>query len=386
MRAVLRREMRRIATRRLELLLLVVLPAVALGFTWAIFSAGLPRDLPVAVVDLDHSRLSRQLVRMIDATPTVRVSERPADTRAAEELILEGRVYAYVLLPEGLERDARRGQAPPVVAYTNAQLLVPASLVRRDLLAATGTLSAGIKLRRLRAAGETEASARVRFEPVRADLHALFNPQLNYVSYVFVALFPTLLHIFVLLAAVNSVGSELREGTAGEWLATAEGSAPRAIAGKLLPSTLAFLGVAAAAMTALFGIAGVPMRGSLALVLLGTLLFVLAYQAIGVLVVALAANLRFATSVAAFIASPAFAYAGITFPAIGMPAFARLWGALLPLTHYLKLLVDQSMKGAPLSVSAPSILALLAFVVAASLLAWPRLRRVLCDERYWGKP
>ena len=128
------------------------------------------------------------------------------------------------------------------------------------------------------------------------------------------------------------------------------------------------------------------MRGSLGLVLLGTLLFVLAYQAVGVLIVALSANLRFATSIAAFLASPAFAYAGITFPTMGMPAFARFWGALLPLTHYLKLLVDQSMKGAPLSVSAPSLLALLAFVVVAPLLAWPRLLRVLGDPRFWGKP
>ena len=384
MKAVLRREMRRIVTRPLELLLLVVLPALALGFTWAIFSAGLPRELPVAVVDQDHSRLSRQLVRMIDATPAVHVAERPADPKAAEELVLAGRAYAYVLLPEGLERGVKRGQAEPVVAYTNAQLLVPASLVRRDLLAATSTVSAGIKLRRLRAAGETEASARVRFEPVRADIHALFNPQLNYVSYIFVALFPTLLHVFVLLAAVNSVGSELREGTAGEWLETAGGSVTRALAGKLLPSTVAFLAVAAVAMGVLFGLAGVPMRGSRALLLLGTLLFVLAYQATGVLIVALFANLRFATSVAAFLASPAFAYAGITFPTMGMPAFARLWGALLPLTHYLKLLVDQSMKGAPAAVSAPSLLALLAFVVAAPLLAWPR-RRVFGDSRYWGK-
>jgi ABC-2 type transport system permease protein len=378
--------MRRITTRPLEPLLLVVLPVAALGFTWAIFSAGLPRELPVAVVDQDHSRLSRQLVRMIDATPTVRVSERPADPKEAEDLVLAGRVYAFVLVPEGLEREVKRGRAQPVVAYTNAQLLVPASLVRRDLLAATSTLSAGVKLRRLRAAGETDASARVRLEPVRADTHALFNPQLNYVSTIFVALFPTLLHVFVLLAAVNSVGSELREGTAGEWLETARGSVPRALAGKLLPSTGAFLAVAGGAMAVLFGLAGVPMRGSLPLVLLGTLLFVLAYQAIGVLIVALTANLRFATSVAAFLASPAFAYAGITFPTIGMPAFARFWGALLPLTHYLKLLVDQSMKGAPASVSFPALLALLAFVVLVPILAWPRLRLVLRDERHWGRP
>ena len=324
---------------------------------------------------------------MIDATPTVRVSERPADPKAAEELVLAGRVYAYVLLPEGLERGVKRGQAEPVVAYTNAQLLVPASLVRRDLLAATSTLSAGIKLRRLRAAGETEASARVRFEPVRADIHALFNPQLNYVSYIFVALFPTLLHVFVLLAAVNSVGSELREGTAGEWLETAGGSVPRALAGKLLALDRGLPGRGRGGDgRPLRRSRACPMRGSLALVLLGTLLFVLAYQAIGVLIVALFANLRFATSVAAFLASPAFAYAGITFPTMGMPAFARFWGALLPLTHYLKLLVDQSMKGAP------------ALGLRALAARPPRLRRrgpaprvaaaarVLGDPRYWGKP
>lgn len=385
MRAVLRRELSRIASRPLEPLLLVVLPSLSLALTWAIFSSGLPRELPVAVVDEDHTRLSRQLVRMIDATPTVRVASRPSDPEAARELVLSGRAYAVVVVPEGLERGARRGRPEPVVAWTNAQLLVPASLVRRDLQAATATLSAGVEMRRLRAAGETAESAAARFTPVRADVHALFNPQLDYVSYLFAALLPTLLHLFVLLAAVNSVGAELREGTAGEWLAAAGGSLARAVAGKMLPSTALLVGVAVSATAVLFGAAGVPMRGSPALLLLGTVLFVLAYQAIGILLVALFANLRFATSVAAFLASPAFAYAGITFPTMGMPAFARFWGSLLPLTHYLRLLVDQSMKGAPASVSWPGILALLGFAVVPLLLAWPRLRRVASDPGFWGR-
>lgn len=385
MRAVLRRELRRIARRPLLPLLLLVLPAASLLFTWGLFSAGLPRELPVAVVDLDHTRLSRQLTRMFDATPTVRVVERLADPRQGEERILSGDVYAFVVLPAGMERDLRRGHSAPAVAYTNAQWLVPAALVRRDLQAATATLSAGVELRRLRASGETEASARARFEPVRADVHALFNPQLDYVSYLFVALFPTLLHIFVLLAAVDVVGSELREGTAGEWLAAANGSVARALVGKLLPSTLCFLAVTAATMAALFGGWGVPLRGSVGLLLLASLLFVLAYQAIGVALAAALANLRFATSVAAFLASPAFAYAGITFPALGMPPFARAWGALLPLTHYLQVLVEQSLKGSPAGVSTPPLLALLAFVVVLPPLAWRRLRRVASDPRFWGR-
>ena len=385
MRAVLARELRRIRSRPMEPLLLLALPGLALALSWAIFSAGLPRELPVAVLDRDHTRLSRQLVRLVDATPTIRVSERPEDPRAAEELVLSGRAYAWLLVPEGFERDVRLGRRSPVVAYTNAQLLVPASLVKRDLQAAVGTFSAGVKLRRLRAAGETGESAAARFEPVRAELHALFNPQLDYVTYIVSALFPTLLHVFVLLAAVNSLGSELREGTAGEWLAAAGGSLPRALAGKLLPGTVCFLLVAGAAAAFLFGVHGVPLRGSPGLLLLGTLGFVLAYQALGVLLVALSANLRFATSMAAFLASPAFAYAGITFPTMGMPAFARFWGALLPLTHYLRLLVDQSLKGAPASVDAVPLAALFATALACVLAAGPRLRRVALDPRYWGR-
>lgn len=385
MRAVLRRELRRIATRPLEPLLLFVLPALALALTYGIFSAGLPRELPVALVDQDHSRLSRQLARMIDTTPTVRVAFRPDEKGAAEDLLLEGRCYAVVLVPRGFERDVKRGGRSPVLAYTNAQLLVPASLVRRDLLAAVSTLSAGVELRRLRAAGEMAQAAAVRFEPVRAEIHPLFNPQLNYVSYIFVALFPTLLHVFVLLAAVNSVGSELREGTAGDWLAVAGGSLPRALAGKLLPASLDFLAVAGAALAFLYGALGVPLRGHAGLIALGTLLFVLAYQAVGVLLVALCANLRLATSVAAFLSSPAFAYAGITFPTMGMPAFAQAWSALLPLTHYLRLLVEQSMKGAPPLVSLPPLAALLAFAILAPLVAWPRLRRVVRDPSCWGR-
>ena len=385
MTVVLARELRRIATRPLEPLLLLALPALALGFTHAIFSAGLPRELPVAVVDEDHSRLSRQLVRMIDATPAVRVAGRPADPLQAKDLILQGRAYAWVHVPAGLERDVKRGAAAPVVAYTNAQLLVPASLVRRDLLAATSTLSAGIKGRRLRLAGETEAGALARVEPVRADVHPLYNPQLNYVSYIFVALFPTLLHVFVLLAAVNAVGSELREGTAGEWLAAARGSLPCALAGKLLPATVTFSLVAFAAMAVLFLRVGVPMRGSPALLAGGTVLFVLAYQAIGVLLVALFPSLRIATSAAAFLASPAFAYAGVTFPTMAMPPFARAWGAMLPLTHYLRLLVEQSMKGTPAATSSPALIALLAFVLVLPPLAWRRLRRVVSDPSCWGR-
>ena len=113
----------------------------------------------------------------------------------------------------------------------------------------------------------------------------------------------------------------------------------------------------------------VPYRGSLPVLAVATLLFVAAYVAMGFAFIAAAGDLRFATSIAAFYCAPAFAFAGVTFPAEAMPVAGQAWGSLLPVTHYLRVLVQQGMRGAPLAVSWPGLVALAAF----ALVPWPFL-------------
>ncbi len=383
--AVARRELQRMRARVLYPLLVVVLPLVSFALLWTIFSAGTIRNLPVAVVDLDSTPLSRQLARMLDATPTMTVTQHVGSGLAAEELMLRGEIYAAVLIPRDLERNVLRGAPASVILYRNSQLLVPSSLVRRDAMAAVGTLSAGIEIRQREARGETPAAARDRFEPIRTDRHALFNPWLNYVYFLVSSLLPTMLQIFVIIAAVHAVGIELKEGTGPEWLAIAGGSVTRAVVGKLMPYTAGFLLVAWFMIAFTIRFMGVPLHGDLGTLLVGTTLFILAYEGVGVVLAAWFANLRFATSAAAFIATPAFAFVGLTFPTMAMPPVAQAWGALLPLTHYLRLLVEQIMRGAPPAASLPELGALAAFVVVTPLIATRRLGTVLRDESYWGR-
>ncbi|MGE5358123.1 MAG: ABC transporter permease, partial [Bacteroidales bacterium] len=338
-----------------------------------------------AIVDQDHSSLSRQLTRMIDAAPSMRVACQAADAEAARTLVLENRVYAVVLMPSEMERDVRRGEAPKVVAYYNAQLLLPASLIRRDLRAAVATLSGGLELKTREARGETPRAALARLEPVRLDSHTLFNPQLNYVYFLVTALLPAMLQIFVTVGTVHLVGSELKTGTAGEWLTTAGGSSLRAMAAKLLPYTAWFVMLALFMLVLLFRGAGVPLRGSLPVIVLSTLSFVLAYQAVAIVLVTWLANFRFATSAAAFYCTPAFAFIGVTFPSAAMPAAGRVWGEMLPLTHYVRVLIDQGLRGAPAAAALPSMAALFAFILAGCAASAWRLPRILRDPRYWGR-
>jgi len=384
-RATARRELSRMAAQPIYPLLLVVLPLLAFAVLWAIFSSAVPRDLPVAVLDRDHSALSRQLLRLIDASPTMKVALSVASQAEGERLVRQGKVYALVTIPDEFERAIRRGESAPVVCHYNAQLLLLASLIRRDLRGVVGTFSAGIELRRRQGGGTPLVVAMAQMAPVRMDRHTLFNPELSYLVYLLPALLPTVLQVFILVLAVQALGCELKEGSAAQWLATAGGSVRKAVIGKLLPATVHFCLMGLAMLVILFQSLAVPLRGSLTAIIVGTLLFVLAVKAVGIALVAWLANLRFATSAAAFLAGPALAFSGITFPVAAMPLPAQAWGALIPLTHFLRVLVDQAMRGAPVAVSAVPLAALATFVLVLPAVSFSRLRRVATDERFWGR-
>jgi hypothetical protein len=68
-----------------------------------------------------------------------------------------------------------------------------------------------------------------------------------------------------------------------------------------------------------------------------------------------------------------------------MPAAGRLWGELLPLTHYLRILVNQGIRNAPSGVSLAPLTVLAAFAAAGVAASLWRLRRVASDPRYWGR-
>ena len=380
------RELQRIRSRPLYPMLLFVLPLISFALLWTIFSAGTAHDLPIAVIDQDGTPLSRRLVRMLDAAPSIAVSRQVGSGHAAEQLMLSGDIYGAVLIPKDLERDVYRGTPAVVTIYRNSQFMLPSGIIRRDALAAVGTLSAGIEISQREARGEPSSLAGERYEPIHTDSHPLFNPWLNYIYFLVSSLLPTMLQIFIIVTSVHAVGVELKDGTSGQWLDSAGGSVIRAVAGKMLPYAVSYSVLSIFMLALILKFMGVPLHGDLPTLIVGTLLFVFACQGLGVVLTACFANLRLATSSAAFMASPAFAFAGLTFPTSAMPPFATAWSMLLPLTHYLRLLVEQMMHGAPVSASLPELFLLAGFAVMLPLLAQPRLARVLNDERYWGKP
>ncbi|HOZ47214.1 MAG TPA: ABC transporter permease [Candidatus Hydrogenedentes bacterium] len=383
--AVLRREVHTIAHSPFYHLFTFILPLISFGILGALFYQESLTDMPIIVRDGDHSKLSRQLVRMADASATLKVVAHVQDLSEGTRYIREGKAYAMMYIPGDLEHDLKRGDAPPVTLYYNNQWLLTSGVIFRAAREVIGTLSAGLDIRSRMMKGDSPPQAWEQYEPIRVDQHLLFNPNLNYRYFLLPALLPTMIQIFIAMVTVRAVGTELKHGTAGEWLRVAGGRPWVAVTAKLLPYTLCFLVLTNFMVALLVRFAGVPLYGSLGVLLIGSFLFVLAYQSTAFALVAVFANLRLANSMAGFYTGPAFAFAGITYPALGMPPPAKLMSVALPLTHYLHVVLQQALKGAPPEVSAKPLFVLALFVILPPLLLMPRMGRLMRDPAYWGR-
>ena len=378
-----RREARRLAASPWDLAMVTWVPLLGVLVLWWIFSAGLPRHLAVGVVDEDHSSLSRQLVRMLDATPGVQITQHYANAAEAERALRAVEVYAVVAVPRDFARTVKEGRAAQVTLLHNAQMGTHSGLLQRDVRAAVGTLSAGIEMAARNKRGESAQAVRVSMEPIHTQMVALFNVATNYEQFLGAALIPALLHILAMTAGAWTVGRELRDRTLGDWLG-AGGSAAGALLGTLAwPwATLTLTG-----LLALVGITwgrGWHPPGNLWWVAGALALLMAVSVTAGAALAAVTRSLRTALSGAGFFAAPAFAFSGVAFPLSGMPASARAWAEAMPFTHYIRLQIEQLQMGAPLSTSVSTMAALIVAAIVLWLIAAIGLRMALRQPASWG--
>jgi ABC-2 type transport system permease protein len=365
------REVGWLRRRPFLLALTTVVPLGLMALLTAIFSAGLATRLPVGVLDLDGTELSRTIVRTVDAAPDAAVTVVVGDLAEGRGLVISGRLYGLLMLPHDLERDVRAGRRPEVVFFYNTQMMTPGNLVFRGVSAALANVEAGLRLSLRTAAGQPVDVASAALAPIPLQTHALFNPTLNYVHFLLAALLPAILQIIVVVASAYSAGLDVETRHRVRILRRLGGGLWPAMAGKVLPYTMMFLAVLAISDIVLFGVLGLPLRGSRVVLVLAGILLVLSCQLLGLVLALFARPLASAVSLATLLTAPAFGFMGIGFPRIGMNDFAHAWGALLPGTWYLIARVDQTVRGAPLDLSWKPVLVLLAFVVAyAGLAAW----------------
>ncbi|WP_276866527.1 ABC transporter permease [Bacteroides heparinolyticus] len=378
---VMKRECRRLVSRPLYLFCMVIAPLFCYLFFTTLLDSGLPTNMPVGVVDQDMSTISRNLTRNLDAFGQTAVVAHYPSIREARTAMQRGEIYGFYYIPQGTSSEVQAQRQPKLSFYTNNTLLVAGSLLFKDMKMMSELAAGSAARTTLYAKGATENQAMGFLQPIVIDAHPLNNPWLNYSVYLCNTFAPGVLMLLIFMVTVYSIGVEIKDRTAREWLSMGNDSIWISLAGKLLPHTAVFFLMGMLYNAYLYGFLHFPCNSGIFPMLLATLCLILASQSMGILMIGILPTLRLGLSFASLWGVLSFSMCGLSFPIMGMHPTLQALANLFPLRHYFLIYVDQALNGYPMIYSWTNYVALLIFMTLPFLIS-RRLKEALVYYKY----
>ena len=351
---------------------MVFFPIFVIFFFTSMMDEGLPTNLPVGVVDLDNTSMSRSLTRKLDGFQMSKVVAHYPSMTEARRAIQRNEIYGFLYVPKGTADKLVASRQPKISYYYTYTTLTAGSMLMKDLKTISTLGSAALGQATLRAKGLTDKQIQTLLQPITVDLHMIANPWSNYNAYLSTMMVPGLIMLFIFLISAYSIGTELKFATGKKWLEMADNNITVALLGKFLPQTIIWLAIVFGYEWYVFYHLGFPHLGSPWMLVLLGLIQVLSAQGFGIFAFGLMPSLRMSMSICSLWAVLSISMAGSAFPVMGMDSALQSLSWLFPLRHYWMMYQTCVLNGFPLVESWFHFAALAAFM----LLPWLVVKKI----------
>jgi ABC-2 type transport system permease protein/ribosome-dependent ATPase len=366
--ALARKEWRETVRDRIQLMLAFLLPVVLM----LVFGHGMSQEaehVGLAVLDEDHSAASRDYLDHFTRTHHFRFVGALATADEIEPLLASGRVRVVVRVAPAFSRELHRGGAARVQMIVDGTFTAPARTLRGYLEAIHGAAAAEVRASALaRMSGRSLENTRALVQPVKLQVRYLYNEEVRSIW----TIAPSLLMLVLLMVSpLLTAVSVVREKESGAIynLRCSPLTRGEFMAGKLLPALAVSMANAGVLWLLAVLYFGVPFKGSIVVLALGSLLYVLGTTALGLFVSLLVGSQQAAIIVVTVTASiVAIQLSGLFTPVDSMTGFSHALARALPASHYREIVVGSFLKRSGFGTLLPDFIALAAFAVAMLLL------------------
>jgi ABC-2 type transport system permease protein len=356
MLAVARVEILHLILDRTTISLILLVPAIQIVlFGYAVNLD--PRHVPIAVAG-DGAGAASQVDRVIGETGYFMIVADGLKPGAAERMVAQGKALVGIEVPhqEHSDRGAVPEEPKVVVDATDPAAVRPALAALENAYWRHAA--------QLYAIGPV-ASARVEW---------LYNPDGRTAWTIVPGLAGVVVMISMLMLGALTLVRERERGSWETLLATPV-DAFDALIGKLSPYVI----IGTVQATVVIGVAGLlfnlPARGDLWALLIAVPLYSAAHLILGFAFSAFAESQLQAIQGAVFFYLPSMLLSGFMFPFLGMPAWARSIGEMLPLTHFVRATRGVLLRGEGVSLVAREMAPVAMFTLVAAALALAAYRR-----------
>lgn len=356
--------------RPMYFLLMVIMPILCSWFLMDLIKGGAVERVPVGIVDLDNSSMSRQVSRTLNGLQQVNICYRYSNYAEARDAVQRGEVLGFFLIPEDLEERALGGRQPVVSYYVNYAYYAPASMQYKGFKTMSLLANGAVVQTALRTVGVPNEMIAAALQPYQTHVHGLKNPFTNYNFYLNSTFIPCFFSLFILLVTAFSLGLELKSGLSRQWLKTAGDSMFLALVGKLVPQTVLFTAVGWFIQWMMYRCYSFPLNCNPWNMLVAMFLLVIANQSVAVLFYCFVPNFRYGTMLCTLLGMVSFSFSGFSLPQESMYSWVTALGYVMPIKYYFLIMVDQSLNGIDLYYSRFYYAALIGFTILPMFLSW----------------
>jgi ABC-2 type transport system permease protein len=328
-----------------------------------------PKHLPTAVYAADNSPFSRTIIWGLYNSSYFDITRQAHSEAEIHNWLAEGRVQFAVTIPVDFSRKLLRGEKPDLLLEADAtdpsavgfamaainQLAT--SVINRDLTGPLARLQAGAP-------------------PFNLVTHQHYNPESISQYNIVPGLMGVMLTMTMIIITGLAITRERERGTMENLLST-PAHPGEVIVGKIVPYIMVGYVQVFLVLLAAKYLFNVPMLGSLTLLLVLVLLFIVANLAVGITFSTIAKNQLQAVQMAFFFFLPSLLLSGYMFPFRGMPGWAQEVGECLPLTHFLRVVRGILLKGNGLAECVPDLWPIALFLAVMLAVAIKRYRQTL---------
>jgi ABC-2 type transport system permease protein len=328
-----------------------------------------PKHLPTAVYSQDNSVFSRTLVWALRNSDYFRIVRVASTERETHEMLARGDVQFVIDVPEDFSRKLLRGEHPSLLLQADAT--DPAAT--GNAVSALNLLASSVFDRDLKG---PLAKLKAKPGPVEIYIHRLYNPDIITQYNIVPGLMGVVLTMTMVIITALAITRESERGTMENLLSTPVRPGEVMI-GKIIPYiVVGYIQVFLILLAARF-LFGVPVVGSVILLLVTMLLFIMANLAVGITFSTIAKNQLQAMQMAFFFFLPSIILSGFMFPFRGMPDWAQTISEVLPLTHFLRVVRGILLKGNGFSEIAPELWPIALFTIVVLFIGIKRYRQTL---------
>ena len=301
---------------------LVVLPIGVSLFTIGMFSSQIVQHVPIGIVKQDDSQLADKLEMKLRSSPVLDIKMICTDMGECEHAVVRGDLQGFLVFPNDLERRALRLEAPVIPVYSSGQNYLTNMFATKEIRSV------------LASAGSELFTAQME-DPVKVQIHSVGNLKSNYQGFLAFGLVTAIFHLAAMIVGVYVTSFPLRDHRVTEMIRYAGGSRLTLWVASVFPLNIVLWLETVGCYAYCHRLLAPLTFDEFVMSAAAQLFMIFACSGAGIVFVGVFGIMRMATGAAGIIGSPAFAFAGQTFPVMAMPFAVRCFAFILPLTHVL---------------------------------------------------